>query len=93
MEDQKKDLQKETPKATYNKNMAKHRDEPLSMPRNPSQPANLLAYQKKLDPDVKSSGNLATQFQTVSNMVIQGDTNVRRVTIDSNTELPEITVR
>ena len=73
--------------------MEKHKDEPLSMPRNPSQPANLLAYQKKIDPESKTSGNLGQQFQTVTNMVIEGKTNVRRVTIDSETQLPEITVR
>ena len=93
MDDQRKDLVKETPKATYNKNTAKNKDEPLSLPRNPQQPANLKAYEKSKDPDHKPSGNVAQQFQTVSNMCVEGKTNVRRVTVDSENKLPEVIIR
>ena len=38
-------------------------------------------------------GNIAQQFQTVSNMCILGETYVRRVTVDCGTELPEVIIR
>ena len=93
MDDQRKDLVKETPKATYNKITTKNKDDPLSRPRNPRQPANLKAYELRKDPEHKPSGNIAQQFQTVSNMCILGETYVRRVTVDCGTELPEVIIR